>query len=78
MGDIKKVQVQTRYEKEFLIFGLRYFTVTSNYTQHIMDFKIKKLLKFRISNILGMVSDVQIQIYKVFINLGAGISDEKI
>jgi hypothetical protein len=78
MGDIKKVQVQTRYEKEFLIFGLRYFTVTSNYTQHIMDFKIKKLLKFRISNILGMVSDVQIQIYKVFINLGAGISDEEI
>ena len=78
MGDIKKVQVQTRYEKEFLIFGLRYFTVTSNYTQHIMDFKIKKLLKFRISNILGMVSDVQIQIYKVFINLGAGISEEEI
>ena len=78
MGDIKKVQVQTRYEKEFLIFGLRYFTITSNYTQHVVDFKIKKLFKFRIQNILGMVSDVQIQIYKVFINLGAGFSDEEI
>ena len=78
MGDIKKVQVQTRYEKEFLIFGLRYFTITSSYTQHVVDFKIKKLFRFRIQNILGMVSDVQIQIYKLFINLGAGFSDEKI
>ena len=78
MGDMNEVRVETRYEKEFLIFGLRYFTVTSNYTQHVVDFKIKKLFRFRIQNILGMVSDVQIQIYKLFINLGAGFSDEKI
>ena len=78
MGTMKEVQVQTRYEKRFLIFGFRYFTVTSAYTQHIMDFKIKKLFKFRISNILGMVADVQIQVYKLFINLGAGFSDEEI
>ena len=78
MGTMKEVHVQTRYEKRFLIFGFRYFTVTSAYTQHIMDFKIKKLFKFRISNILGMVADVQIQVYKLFINLGAGFSDEEI
>jgi len=78
MGTMKEVHVQTRYEKEFLIFGLRYFTITSNYTQHVVDFKIKKLFKFRIQNILGMVSDVQIQVYKVFINLGAGFSEEEI
>ena len=75
---MKEVRVETRYEKEFLIFGLRYFTITSNYTQHVVDFKIKKLFKFRIQNILGMVSDVQIQVYKVFINLGAGFSEEEI
>ena len=78
MGDMKEVRVETKYEKEFLIFGLKYWTLTSNYTQHVVDFKIKKLFKFRIQNILGMVSDVQIQIYKVFINLGAGFSDEEI
>ena len=78
MGTMKEVRVETRYEKEFLIFGLKYWTLTSNYTQHVVDFKIKKLFKFRIQNILGMVSDVQIQIYKVFINLGAGFSDEEI
>ena len=78
MGNINEIQVQTRYEKEFLIFGLRYFTITSSYTQHVVDFKIKKLFRFRIQNILGMVSDVQIQIYKLFINLGAGFSDEEI
>jgi len=78
MGTMKEVHVKTRYEKEFLIFGLRYFTITSNYTQHVVDFKIKKLFKFRIQNILGMVSDVQIQVYKVFINLGAGFSEEEI
>jgi len=78
MGTMKEVRVETRYEKEFLIFGLRYFTITSNYTQHVVDFKIKKLFKFRIQNILGMVSDVQIQVYKVFINLGAGFSEEEI
>ena len=78
MGTMKEVHVKTRYEKEFLIFGLRYFTITSAYTQHVVDFKIKKLFKFRIQNILGMVSDVQIQIYKVFINLGDGFSDEEI
>ena len=78
MGTMKEVRVETRYEKEFLIFGLKYWTLTSNYTQHIVDFKIKKLFKFRIQNILGMVSDVQIQVYKVFINLGAGFSDEEI
>ena len=78
MGTMKEVHVQTRYEKEFLIFGLKYFTITSTYTQHVVDFKIKKLFKFRIQNILGMVADVQIQIYKVFINLGAGFSDEEI
>ena len=78
MGDRKEIQVQTRYEKEFLIFGLRYFTITSTYTQHVVDFKIKKLFKFRIQNILGMVADVQIQVYKVFINLGAGFSEEEI
>jgi hypothetical protein len=78
MGDMKEVRVETRYEKEFLIFGLKYWTITSNYTQHVVDFKVKKLFRFRIQNILGMVSDVQIQVYKVFINLGAGISDEKI
>ena len=78
MGTMKEVHVQTRYEKEFLIFGLKYWTLTSNYTQHVVDFKIKKLFKFRIQNILGMVSDVQIQVYKVFINLGAGFSEEEI
>jgi hypothetical protein len=78
MGTMKEVRVETRYEKEFLIFGLRYFTITSTYTQHVVDFKIKKLFKFRIQNILGMVSDVQIQFYKVFVNLGAGISEEEI
>ena len=78
MGDMKEVRVETKYEKEFLIFGLKYWTLTSNYTQHVVDFKIKKLFKFRIQNILGMVADVQIQIYKVFINLGAGFSDEEI
>lgn len=78
MGTMKEVHVQTRYEKEFLIFGLRYFTITSSYTQHVVDFKIKKLFRFRIQNILGMVSDVQIQIYKLFINLGAGFSEEEI
>jgi hypothetical protein len=78
MGDMKEVRVETRYQKEFLIFGLRYFTITSSYTQHVVDFKIKKLFRFRIQNILGMVSDVQIQIYKLFINLGAGFSDEEI
>jgi hypothetical protein len=78
MGDMKEVRVETKYEKEFLIFGLKYWTLTSNYTQHVVDFKIKKLFKFRIQNILGMVSDVQIQVYKVFINLGAGFSDEEI
>ena len=78
MGNINEIQVQTRYEKEFLIFGLRYFTITSSYTQHIVDFKIKKLFRFRIQNILGMVSDVQIQVYKIFINLGAGFSNEEI
>ena len=78
MGTMKEVRVETRYEKEFLIFGLKYWTLTSNYTQHVVDFKIKKLFKFRIQNILGMVSDVQIQVYKVFINLGAGFSEEEI
>ena len=78
MGTMKEVHVQTRYEKEFLIFGLKYWTLTSNYTQHVVDFKIKKLFKFRIQNILGMVADVQIQVYKVFINLGAGFSEEEI
>ena len=78
MGNMKEVRVETRYEKEFLIFGLKYWTITSNYTQHVVDFKVKKLFRFRIQNILGMVSDVQIQIYKVFINLGAGISEEEI
>ena len=78
MGDMKEVRVETRYEKEFLIFGLKYWTITSNYTQHVVDFKIKKQFKFRIQNILGMVSDIQIQVYKVFINLGAGISEEEI
>ena len=78
MGTMKEVRVETRYEKEFLIFGLKYWTLTSNYTQHVVDFKIKKLFKFRIQNILGMVSDVQIKVYKVFINLGAGFSEEEI
>ena len=78
MGTMKEVRVDTRNEKEFLIFGLKYWTLTSNYTQHVVDFKIKKLFKFRIQNILGMVSDVQIQVYKVFINLGAGFSEEEI
>ena len=78
MGDMKEVRVETRYEKEFLIFGLKYWTITSNYTQHVVDFRVKKLFRFRIQNILGMVSDVKIQIYKVFINLGAGFSDEEI
>ena len=78
MGNMKEVKVQTMYKKEFLIFGLKYWTITSNYTQHVVDFKIKKLFRFRIQNILGMVSDVQIQFYKVFVNLGAGISEEEI
>ncbi len=78
MGKMKEVHVKTRYEKEFLIFGLRYFTITSAYMQHVLDFKIKKLFRIRIQNILGMVSDVQIQVYKLFINFGAGFSDEEI
>ena len=78
MGTMKEVRVETRYEKEFLIFGLRYFTITSAYRQHVVDLKIKKLFKLRIQNILGMVSDVQIQVYKLFINFGAGFSDEEI
>jgi hypothetical protein len=45
MGTMKEVHVQTKYEKQFLIFGLRYFTITSAYRQHVVDLKIKKLFK---------------------------------
>jgi hypothetical protein len=77
MSNISEVNVQTIYKKDFLIFGMRYFTVTSQYTQHIVDFTIKKVFRFRLQNIIGIVADMQIQLFKVFINIGAGITKEE-
>jgi len=77
MSNISEIQVQTIYKKEFLIFGIRYFTVTSQYTQHIVDFTIKRVFRFRLQNINGIVGDIQIQFLKIFINIGAGITEEE-
>ncbi len=76
-SNISEVKVQTMYKKDFLIFGMRYFTVTSQYKQHVVDFTIKKVFRLRFQNIIGLVSDIQIQFFKVFINIGAGVTKEE-
>lgn len=76
MNSISEINVHTVYKKEFLIFGMRYFTITSQYRQHIVDFTIKKVFRLRLQSILGVVADLQIQIFKIFINIGAGITKE--
>ena len=64
-NDAQRAEIEALTDFKTQVQGAR--DVLSERTRNI-DLKIKKLFKLRIQNILGMVSDVQIQVYKLFIN----------